>query len=92
MKGLGPGRPRIERPELDASLKGPWVWDGTLEGCGWAPGRPGRQLPPQPSAGGFQRRAASPPLRRVSSGHIPGEGPGIVARGEGRGGFFSRGS
>lgn len=70
VKGLGPGRPRIERPELDASLKGPWVWDGTLEGCGWAPGRPGRQLPPQPSAGGFQRRAASPPLRRVSSGHI----------------------
>lgn len=44
---LGPGRPRIERPELDESYKGRLVWDDTWKGVAGRPAGLERQPPPQ---------------------------------------------
>lgn len=64
----------MERPGLDESLKGPRVW--AAPGRVWLGARQARgDLPPLPSARGFQRRAA-PTWAECPVGTFQGRGPG----------------
>lgn len=87
VKGLGAGRPRIERPELDASLKGPWVWDGTWKGVAGHPAGPGDSCHPSHRPGGF--RGEQPPLHSAECPVGTFQGRGLGEWPEERGGAAS---